>query len=249
MKARTIKTLWLPIALIFGLLTAAGLTLMHHRHIPMITAANYTVPAHPLLGQAKTAVVASIPADDTTSAPAGDGYSNSWKAAFTDHSNGSSGTTSASNASGAAADAGSNNAPGIVGGSSNATGSQSPPASKPASDHLAQNGAGEFVYNTYLPQGCELPAGCGGVSGSGSVSRQPAGTSGGTPFLRNSGSDTPGGSNPPPGNTQNSDPPGSGPKNPPAAAPELDPAMLAGAVTLLLGSLAVLLNRRVRATR
>jgi hypothetical protein len=250
MKARTTKTRWLLIALLFGLLTGAGLTLIHHRHTPMITAANYTAPTHSVPGQAQTAVVASIAGDDTTLAPAGKAYSNSRKAAFTDHSNESSNTTTASNTSNAAVDGGSNHAPGVVGGASNATQPQSNPASKSASDHLPQNGAGELVYNAYVPLGCELPAGCGGVSGSGgSVSRQPSGTSGGTPFLRDSGSDTPGGSNPPPGNTQNSDPPGSGPQNPPAAAPELDPAMLAGAVTLLLGSLAVLLSRRVRATR
>jgi hypothetical protein len=250
MKARTRKTRWLLIALLFGLLTAAGLTLLHRRYIPMITAANYAAPTHSVLGQARTAAVASTAGDDTTWAPAAQAYSNSRKAAFTDHSGESSNTTTASNTAIAAVNGGSDHVPGVVGGSSNATRSQSKSPPKSASDHLPQNGAGEFVYNVYAPLDCELPAGCGGVSGSGgSVSRQPAGTSGGAPFLRNSGSDTPGGSNPPPGNTQNSDPPGSGPQKPPAAAPELDPATLAGAVTLLLGSLAVLLSRRVRATR
>ncbi|MHB8812634.1 MAG: hypothetical protein ACYDAE_05160 [Steroidobacteraceae bacterium] len=250
MKARTKQKRWLLIALLFGLLTAAGLTLTHHRRIPMITEGKYTAPTHSVLGQPPTAFVASMAGDDTTPARGGNAYSNSWKAAFADHSSESSNETPAPNTSHAAVYGGSNHAPGDLGGASNATQPRRNPPATSAGDRLPQNGAGELVYNAYVPLGCELPAGCGGVSGSGgSVSRQPSGTSGGTPFLRDSGSDTPGASNPPPGNTRNSDPPGSGPQNPPAAAPELDPAMLAGAVTLLLGSLAVLLGRRVRATR
>lgn len=251
MKARIRKTRWLLIALLFGLLTAAGLTLTHHRPIPMITDGKYTVPTHSVLGQPQAAVVASTAGDQTMGAPAGEPYSNSRKVDFSHHSGEPLDTSPASNTANAAVDGGSNHAAGVGAGSSHAAAPQSnPPAKSASSGRPTQNGAGEFVYNSYVPLDCELPAGCGGVSGSGgSLNRQPSGGSGGTPFLRDSGSDTPGGSKPPPGNTQNSDPPGSGPQNPPASAPELDPATLAGAVTLLLGSLAVFLSRRVRATR
>lgn len=127
---------------------------------------------------------------------------------------------------------------------------------------LPHNGAGEYAYAGYAPLDCELPAGCGAMSGGTSHGgRRPSGTSGALPFVHNSqgSSNTPGdpppqtnsGTSSPPGNTpgQSSDPPGPGTNPPVTPAPELDPATLVAAMSLLFGSLAVLLSRRVRVTR
>jgi hypothetical protein len=236
MKARNNKTRWLLIALLFGFLAVAGVTLTRHHGAPTIAKANdTTAPTHTLLQQPVAALLAVIGGKHVPWAPAGAGrddepvastYSNNPQPRVTGHSGSPS---SASNADPA-------------GGSSDGPQPQSNRPSTPA-NHLPQNGAGEFVQNGNAPLDCELPAGCGAGGGKpGSASHQRSGASGAVLFVHNSQ-----GSSPP---NDGSDPPTNDGSNPPvASAPELDPATLAGAVTLLLGSLAVLRSRRVRATR
>lgn len=244
MKARTRKTRWLLIALLFGLLAAAGLTFTRH-HARTFVAANVPPAPRVVLPQPHAVLLASIGGKHTLWTPAGalpdDGataqaYSNNQQPPQT-HSGAPSNTstaTSAARSSAAAVSAGT---------SSTAAQPSNQPAT--AAGNLPQPGAGEYAYNGYVPLDCELPAGCGAAQSTAIVSRQPSGTSGGTPGAHDSGS-VPGdgsGNNDPPNNNQNSDPPSK--TDPPvAAAPELDPATLAGAVTLLLGSLAVLRSRR-----
>jgi hypothetical protein len=138
-----------------------------------------------------------------------------------------------------------------VGGSSDGTQQSNAPASA-STRPMPQSGVGWYAYNSgYVPLGCELPAGCGVSSRTGYVSHQPSLTGGTVPLAHNSQGASP----PDDGSPTNDDdtPPqtGGGPGSNPsvAAAPELDPATLGGAVTLLLGSLAVLRGRRARATR
>jgi hypothetical protein len=259
MKARNKKTRWLLLALLFGILAVAGLTLTRHHGAPSIAKANdTTAPRHTLLQQPVAALLAGIGGKHAPWAPAGAGRDEEPVASPHSRVTGPSGSPPhTSNAD-------------PVGASSVGTQPRSNPPATSATNHLPQNGAGEFVYDGYAPLDCELPAGCGASGGTtGSVSHPPAETSGVLPFAHNPQGSTPSdgsnpppnsGSNPPPNNSNNSgqgsgspgqktNPPSQGPNPPVASAPELDPATLAGAVTLLLGSLAVIRSRRVRATR
>lgn len=251
MKARTKKTRWLLIALLFGLLVAAGLTFTGRHARTFVAASVAPAPAHVVLPQPHAVLLASTSGKHTLWGPAralsDDGataqtYSNSQQPPQS-HSGAPSNTSTATSAGW------SSTADVAAGASSNGA----PPSNRPATASTGQQpqpGAGELAYSGYVPLDCELPAGCGAQS-TAIVSRQPSGTSGGMPGAHDSGS-VPGdgsGNNSPPSNNQNSDPPSNTDPRV-ASAPELDPATLAGAVTLLLGSLMVLRSRRrVRVTR
>ncbi|HVS76538.1 MAG TPA: hypothetical protein VHE11_06355 [Steroidobacteraceae bacterium] len=143
------------------------------------------------------------------------------------------------------------------------SGATRPQSGQPSSSGASppRQGAGDFAYDGYAPLDCELPAGCGASGAEVNMIRTPSGTSGETPSAHNTGSSQQTGgsgtqSNPDP--TSDNTPPGNGSDDPPqhsdppvASAPELDPATLAGAATLLLGALAIVSGRRrrVRATR
>lgn len=268
MKARTKKTRWLLIALLFGLLAAAGLTFTRHHGVRTITATNeVAAPKHTALPPA--ALVAANVGKQTPALPAGTAssdeavvgtYYNDQQPHQTGHSDAQSDTSTG----------GGIELIGRVSGSSGGSnGGSQPQGNHPSSSdtgNAPQTGS-VLAYNGYAPLDCELPAACGANGGTGYVARQPSGTSGGAPFTRDSqGGQTDDGSPPPDNNTNpqtnqtndtgqgqdppgGTDPPGGGSKSPVASAPELDPATLAGAVTLLLGSLAVLHRRRVRVTR
>jgi len=274
MKARTKKTRWLLIALLFGLLAAGGLTFMRHHGVRPITAGHEAAaPQQPALPH-----VALLAANNGTRAPvypagaAAD--SNDEVVVGTDsnsqppHQSGHSDAQSDTSTGGGIGV--SNQVAGPAGASNGGSQSQSNQPSTSATGNAPQSVGNVLAYNGYAPLDCELPAGCGANGangGTGHVTRQPSGTSGGAPFARDSqGGQTDDGS-PPPNNSTNpqtnqtndtgqgqdppggTDPPGGGSKPPVASAPELDPATLAGAVTLLLGSLAVLHRRRARVTR
>jgi hypothetical protein len=238
MKARTKKTRWLLISLLFGLLAAAGLILTHHSHVRYVTTVSQPVPLkHSIVQQLHAALLAVTGRKQTLAAPAGTPpghelvagtYSDGAQPQTTGHFNASpnAATTPA------------------VGGTSTETQQTNRPPSA-ATSPAPQNGAGEVAYNGYIPFDCGLPAGCGVGGNTGYVTRQPSLTGGTVPIAHNSqGPTTP--NDGPNGPGQGSDPPGPGPNPSVAAAPELDPATLAAAVTLLLGSLAVLRGRRVR---
>lgn len=258
MKAKTQKTRWLLLALSLGILTTGAWLLTRHHGDRIIAKANVVpAPVRTALRQAHTALLAAVGDHRPHRVFAGryrdeastDEYSNNDQPAD-------------SSRSGPIVRTGwSNDATTPIGGPPAQNGhSATSPAGQPPS------GWGEFAYNGYVPQDCELPAGCGNSGGTQLVSRQPSGTSGGVPSPHDSqgsgngtgGSQTDNGTNPPPGDThsgQGSDPPGqsdpppSQGSQPVASAPELDPATLGAAITLLLGSLAILRSRRVRATR
>lgn len=270
MKARTRKTRWLLIALLFGLLGAAGLMLTHHRRATLANANDAIAPKHAAPRQSRAALLAlagggqtlTPPADTAPAERPGSRSSRVSPPSVTEHSNRPSNepTARATGSDSAVVDP----AGGPVG------------AAQPGSDHPSSSGAaspkpgaGDLAYNSgYAPLDCELPAGCGASASAVTMIRQPSGTSGGTPSLHtsqgsgqsNGDSGTqntnPTNDNPPVGNgsgnpQQHSDPPGQGSTPPVASAPELDSATLAGAVTLLLGALAIVSGRRrrVRATR
>lgn len=253
MKARTKKTRWLLIALLFGLLAAAGLTLTLRHGAPILAKATVAPgPVHTAL-QPNTALTASIGEGQTLTTPPGahghwavDAYSDSQPPVANNHSGSHSDTGAGTSSNSGSADSAADPIPGAR-----------PQSNHPATSdtgHLPQNGgAGDFAYNGNAPLDCELPAGCGNSAIISYVSRQPSGTSGVVPSLHNSqGSNTNNDSDNPQGNNdpgQVTDPPGQGATPPVASAPELDSATLAGAVTLLLGSLAILRGRRrARAT-
>ena len=130
-----------------------------------------------------------------------------------------------------------------VGGSGNGTPASNPSGSSPT----PQDGAAQYASNGYIPEECGLPAGCGGVSNTNYVTHPPSLTVGNVPVAHNSQGSTPPNDGPtPPGRIR---PPGPAADTSVTAAPELDPETLAAAVTLLLGSLAVLSGRRVRVSR
>lgn len=246
MKARTRKTRWLLVALLFGFLAAVGLTLARHHGAPTVAMTHGAATSHAATPQPHSPLLASIGGKHTFAVPTGspddglaaDTDSNRHQPPLTGHS-GAPANTSTTVATGW-----SNDAAGPAGGSGYAAHSPGhhPPASVP------QDGAGGYAYDSYTPLDCELPAGCGASVVGSTLSRQPSGTSGGMPGAHNSGSPS---DNTNPGNTVDSgntgDPPGG--NHPVASAPELDPATLGGAVTLLLGSLAVARSRRSRAAR
>ena len=238
MKARTKKTRWLLITLLFGLLAAAGLTLtLRHGAWNFAKANGGAAPPHPAVQQPHTALLAATGAKHVFTAPAGAGrrwvvyspYSNSQAPVAPGHSDSQPNTASSAGAAWSGHSS-----------TSESIGGTQPQVNHPVTSntgHLPPNGASELAYNDYAPLDCELPAGCGATAGGTEyVSRQPSGTSGTVPSLRNSND----GASPPPSDPQ--------PKIIPA--PELDPATLAVAATLLLGSLAVLRRRRpARASR
>lgn len=271
MKATPRTTRWLLIALLFGLLATAGFTLTHHHGAPTTANVHVTVAPKAVVPQHHAILLAATSVTPEPKAHAGAHFrlelvhntqSNPTQPHVTGPSNTPSNTsTGVGRGWGnqvATATGGSGEGPQPQGNDHPATsGTHSPP----------QNGAGEYAYAGYAPLDCELPAGCGGMSGgTGYGGRQPSGTSGALPFVHNSqGSsnapsdpgpqtnentpntnDTSQGSDPP---GQNSDPPAPGTNPSVASAPELDPATLVAAVTLLFGALAVLLSRRVRAKR
>ena len=256
MKARTKKTRWLLLALLFGLLAAAGLTLTRHHGRTVVAATVAPTPPHAVLPQPHAVLLAATGGKQTLWAAAGalrdevvTAHTHTYSNSRLPQQPGTSDTPSDTpNAVGAGA---SDEATGP-------TGNPAKPSNTPATaadGHLPQGGAGELASNGYVPLDCELPAGCGVAGSPAIVSRQPSGTSGGLPGTHDSGSvpggntnpGTPGQSNDLPNSNSNGDPPSN--RDPPvAAAPELDPATLAGAVTLLLGSLALLRRRRVRAS-
>ena len=271
MKARTRKTRWLLITLLFGFLAVAGgLTLVLHRHPGnLLVNENGTLPS---IGspddQSQTTAPISIADPQTLQAAAGvhpdgdvadDGHSNINQSDVTGYSG-----TQSIGFGGGSGTAGANYPAGTMVGS---RGGAQAPVNHPSTSNPTQpadTGGGEFANSGTLPFGCGLPAGCGG--GGAAVIRQTSGTSGGTPSLHDSpgSSQQTDGSDPQPGNssqqTGNPDPTGSdgnqqsAPSSPGsggsvAAAPELDSATLAGAITLLFGALAIVRGRRVRATR
>ena len=245
MKARNNKSRWLLISLLFGLLAAAGLILTHHAHVRFVTTASQPVPAKRVIAQLHAALLAATGRGRTLTAPVGtprghepvdSAASNDPQPLVTGHSDSPSNATTLPGV-------GSQTVP--VGGTSDGTPQSHQPATSAAGPTAPQDG--QYAYNGYIPLDCGLPAGCGGVN-TAYVTRQPSLTAGTVPVAHNSQGSTPGSdgpSDPGPG----SDPPGPGPNPSVAAAPELDPATLAGAITLLLGALAVLRGRRVRVSR
>jgi len=252
MKARTRKTRWLLIALLFGLLATAGLTFTRHHGAATLAKASGATTPHAVLPQPHAAPLVSIGGKHALGAPAGARFDDGL-AVDTDSNSQGRGLTghfgAPVNTSSTVAAGWSHDAAGPAGGSSIAT---QPPSRRPAASgpgNPPQDGADGFAYDSYAPLDCELPAGCGVPSGS-AFSRQPSGTSGGMPGVHNSGSPSDN-TNPQTGNTVDTGNTGGPPSGylRVASAPELDPATLGGAVTLLLGSLAVLRSRRNRITR
>lgn len=254
MKARTKKTRWLLIALLLGFLAVAGMTFL--RHGPTVSAqVSHATPAPAALQQPQSAPLAATTGRQPLYVPAAGGayegsvsraYSNSQQTPATAHSGTGANTTAATP----------NNPPAYSASAAGNTPAQSNHSAPSNTSQSPQNPANGYAYNGYAPLDCELPAGCGVPGNADYGSRQISATSGGVAVVHdsqnsnpeNDPSPPPGGN--PPGNNQNSTPPGQ--SDPPgtvvASAPELDPATLAGAVTLLLGALAVLRSRRVRAT-
>lgn len=257
MKARIKSNRWLPISLFVGLMAAAGLALTYHDGTATFAKANSaptptrTVPPRLTLvaatggthtGKPHFYWVAESSHPNTRTAEVTTGH-------FDSHSNAASG-----------GDAGWGSHTYTKDDSVGAPQPQNHPATA-GSNHVPQRGAGDFANQIYAPQGCGLAAGCGIAGNTGSVIRQTSGTSGGLPDVRNSQGPNAGndGSSPPPnnGNQQTNDagqnppppgqgttPPGNGSNPPTVSAPELDPGTLAGAITLLLGCLAILRGRR-----
>lgn len=250
MKARNKQTRWLLVGLLFGLLAATGLMtgliLTHHSGVRFVTAASQPVSPKHAIAQRLHALVAAIGGKRTLSygavAPsaheiAHGAYSNDPQPRTNSHSDSSSNDVTAMTG------AGPQSAP--VGGTGDAPQRTNAPAISSTDPTPSEDG--RYVYSGYVPLECGLPAGCGVVSG-GHVSHPPSLGVGTVPVARNSQ-----GSNPPDGGPndpgQGSDPQNPAPNPSVTAAPELDPATLAGAITLLLGSLAVLRGRRVRLSR
>ena len=244
MKARTKKTRWLLISLLFGFLAATGLILTHHSDVRFVSVSSQPLtPKHNVTPQLHAALAATGgkgTLEGPIDAPAGhepdSAYSNDAQPHVTGRFASPSAATTAPGAGPQTA---------AVGGTSGDTPPNNHPATSAAGPMPPQDG--RYAYNGYVPLDCGLPAGCGSVN-TGYVTHQPSLTVGTVPVAHNSqGSSSPGDGPNDPG--QGSDPPGPGPTTSVAAAPELDPATLAGAITLLLGSLAVLRGRRVRLAR
>lgn len=271
MKARTRKTRWLLITLLLGFLAAAGVTFVLHQHPGrLLVSANGIVPPDDTPVQSTDTASSVFVGDEepaqTPTTAGSDHYIARGKYSNSTQPDAANDSYTPSSTSGGANSAGTNQPTDSTSDSSGGTQPQTrgPSSTTDTTTPPQATGTGEYANGGYLPDGCGLPAGCGG---GGSEIVQSSGTSGGTPSLHNSqGSGPPtdnsdpqtDNSNPP---TDNSDPPGQGSgnpgqkSNPPspgpdssvAAAPELDPATLAGALTLLLGSLAIVRSRRVRA--
>ncbi|HEX3843659.1 MAG TPA: hypothetical protein VHV80_04810 [Steroidobacteraceae bacterium] len=257
MKARIKTNRWLPVSLFLALMAAAGLALTFHDGVRTFAKANdtatppHTVPSHLTLvaslrgthtGKPHFYWVAESSHPDIRTPEVTPRH-------FDSHSNASTGSDAGWGSHAYPAD-----------GSIGAPQPQHHPAT--AGTHpVPQPGAGDFANQVYAPQGCGLAAGCGVAGNTGHVVRQTSGTSGGLPAVHNSQGPNSGndGSSPPPNyaspqtNDSGQDPPppgqgttapGNGSDPPTVSAPELDPGTLAGAITLLLGSLAILRGRR-----
>jgi hypothetical protein len=270
MKARTRKTPWLLITLLVGFLAAAGVTLVLHPHPGrlLVSASDIAPPDDTPVQHTDTTAPASIGDEQSAEIPGGargnhyvaaGTYSNSTQ---TDTAHDSNPPSTAS--SGSSSSAGTNQPADSTVEPSGGTQPQthSPSSASDTTTPQQVPGTGDFANGGYMPFDCGVPAGCGG---GGSKAVQSSDTSGGTPSLHNSqGSGQSETSDPQTDNanppTDNSDPTGQGspgqksdPSNPGsgqsvAAAPELDPTTLAGGLTLLLGALAIVRSRRVRAT-
>ena len=272
MKARTRKTRWLLITLVLGFLAAAGATFVLHQHSGrLLVSASGIVPAGdtPLQQTDTTAPVSGgddLPAQAPAASDArGDGYTVADTYSSTARTDAANDFESTSYGEAA-----------YTVGPRDGTQQQTdgPSSSGDTATH-AQGAGGYFANNGYMAFDCGGLPGCGaggsGINGGAYWPHHSQG-SGSGPQTNNSGPPTnnpgrtTGNSNPgdpgagDPGQKSDpsgtgSDPPGSGsdPSGPgsghsAAAAPELDPATLGGALTLLLGSLAVVGGRRVRAT-
>lgn len=273
MKARTRKTRWLLLTLLLGFLAAAGVTFALHQHpVRFVVSTGGIVPADDTsLQQTDTTAPAAIGDDLPVQTPApsdarGDGYT--VAGTYSSSAETDAGKDSDPTPYGAAFY--------TVGLSAGAQQQPNDPSSSGDATSPQKAGGGYFANNGAMAFDCGGLPGCGaggsGINGGAYWSHHSQG-SGSDPQTNNSGPTTnnpghttdgsdpgdPGAGDPgqksgPPG--QGSNPPGSGtdPSDPgsghsPAAAPELDPATLAGALTLLLGSLAIVVRRRVRATR
>ena len=71
MKARTRKSRWLLIALLFGFLAAVGLTLARHHGAPTVAMAHGVTTPHAVTPQPPLPLSASIGGEHTFAAPAG----------------------------------------------------------------------------------------------------------------------------------------------------------------------------------
>ena len=236
MKPRRRKTRWLLVALLFGFLAVAGFALTHHHRGSIEAARHPLVPRQPpTLRPGPTPRLASLAGDSTARVVPSERVLERAPRAADPQS--SPAYEPARDQPRAADDlrpslqVSRNSAPGVTG-------------TAPRS----QNGAGGIVYESYVRLGCELPAGCGANSTHiNAPTNQPN-----TPINR---ADPPGGSGSDRGSgaTGGSGPPGgsapTGASDPLAPAPELDPTMLAGALTLLLGALLIVRSRRARASR
>ena len=243
MKARNRKSRWLLISLVFGLLAAAGVILTHRSSVRFVTTASQPVK-HTVVQQLHAALLAATGGKQTLTVPVD---ASSQHESVDDTSSGdpqTQATGQSDTSSNAATTPGPGSQTAPVGGSGNGTPASNPSASSPT----PQDGAAQYASNGYIPEECGLPAGCGGVSNTNYVTHPPSLTVGNVPVAHNSQGSTPPNDGPSdPG--QGSDPPGPAADTSVTAAPELDPATLAAAVTLLLGSLAVLSGRRVRVSR
>ena len=272
MKPRTRKTRWLLVTLLLGFLAAAGVTFAFHQHpLRFVVSTSGIVPADDTsLQQTDTTAPVAIGDELPVQTPApsdahGDGYT--VAGTYSSSAETDAGKDSDSTPYGAASY--------TVGPSAGTQQQPSGPSSSGDTTSPQKAGGGYFANNGAMAFDCGGLPGCGaggsGINGGAYWAHQSQG-SGSGPQTNNPGppANNPGqtdGSKPgdpgagdpgqksdPPG--AGSDPPGSGPDpsgpgsgHSPAAAPELDPATLAGALTLLLGCLAIVGSRRVRATR
>jgi hypothetical protein len=184
MKAERKKARWLLIALLFGFLAAAGLTLFAHHgsHTVAKATIHAATPAHPkprlphavLLASSggKRALLRAGPPLHLYRAPV--------SLAGTHSNTRLPGATGRSNAPAMIPSGPAWSSPGVstVAGSTNTSPAPRNPPAVPAASHLPQGLGNSFAYNGYAPLDCELPAGCGATGGTGYVSHQPSGTIG-----------------------------------------------------------------------
>lgn len=183
MKAGPKKTRWLLIALLFGVLAAAGFTLVHHHGSRTVAKANDAAAPKHTLQQTPATLLAAIGGKHSFRAPAGvqpklldTSYSEATQPRLTGHPSTPWNSANSTSKTYPAAHP--------MGGTSNRTPA---PSNGPATSgsQLPQDLANDVAYN-YAPLDCELPAGCGASAGASSLTRQPSGTSGGGSFVHNS---------------------------------------------------------------
>jgi len=183
MKAATKKTRWLLLALLFGVLAAAGFTLAHHHGSRTVAEANdAAAPKHTVRLQTHATLLAASGGKHSFRTPAGvhpelldTTYSDASQPPVNGHPNAPWHTANSTDWTYPAAHA--------VGGSSTTPAPSNRPAT--SGSQLPQDLADGVAYN-YAPLDCELPAGCGATAAAGSLTRQPSGTSGGGSFAHNS---------------------------------------------------------------